>query len=290
MHAKRLIIIGFALLSLLSITSSVVFAQDSSQIAAACAQLGASQVRFDATGIVYDCTTLLPVGVNAAIPTQEFATLVPEVVTDGQWQIEEVFGLTDLMRNVWISGLESLPASPELWPTFPNIPNPLVPSFRIVNGNEVPDGLEYGQDIDIFCQQDLRCDFNVAARSYRLYTGDYDFPAVGESCNIGDTGIGCAISVWNVGDVTALFENQSFDRGFTVAGRYWNGDVLHIAMSALMSHAAANMLNLSELNPSGGANAGANCSVPSGCQGVNLVIVVTSGNEVLWKARTTVTR
>jgi len=250
-----------------------------------------STVRERVTGVVYDCTQVLS-------PFEIVDDAFDVVETErGQWEVTEVFGVTNLMRQVWIPGLEDNLAGPNLWGTFPNIPNPLVPELRVVqgaNGPEVPDGLEYGEDLSVFCQQDTRCDFQVAARHYRLYTGDYDFPAIGESCAEAESR-GCAISVWNVGEVTAVWEDQTFNHGFTVTGRYWNGDVLHIAMNALMSNAAANMLNLptmasetETLNAQDRANAGANCSVPEGCREVDLRIIVTSGSKPLFRAETVV--
>jgi len=251
---------------------------------------------------------LMPIMAYAqeATPTPD---ATPDTNQSGVWVTEKIFGVTDLMTEVWIPGLEDSIAQPELWPTYPNIPNLLVPEFRVVplevknakgdvlsTVNTVPDGLEYGEDLSVFCQQDKRCDFQVAARHYRVYSGDYEFPDVGEECH-SDTGQGCTISVWNVGDVTAIFPDQTFDRGFTVTGRYWNGDVLHIGMNALMSHVSANMLDMFTLasplevlnaGVEGNTNAGVNCSVLEACKWVDARIVVVSGNEVLWKAYTKV--
>lgn len=251
---------------------------------------------------------LLPVMAYAqeATPMPDMTPL-PSIDESGVWVTEEIFGVTDLMKEVWIPGLEGLRAQPELWPTYPNIPNLLVPEFRVVpfevknakgevlsTVNTVPDGIEYGEDLSSFCQQDQRCDFQTAARHYRSYSGDYNFPGVGEECH-SDEGQACTISVWNVGDVTSVYRDQTFDLGFTVTGRYWNGDVLHVAMNALTSHVAANMLDmftmaspLEVLNAGveGNTNAGANCSVPEACKWVDARIVVVSGNEVLWKAYT----
>jgi hypothetical protein len=95
----------------------------------------------------------------------------------------------------------------------------------------------------------------------------------------------------NVGEVTSNFENVTVNNAFTVWGRYWNGDTLPIAITALMSHAGNNMLNLgSTLNPDGITNAGANCSSPDGCERVRLTFVIISGNEVLAIGRTYVSR
>jgi hypothetical protein len=70
--------------------------------------------------------------------------------------------------------------------------------------------------------------------------------------------------------------------GFTVTGRYWNGDKMSHAIWALLSSAVNNMLNLdSVLNPNGVTNGGANCSIPTGCIGVDVTFAITSGNQVL---------
>jgi hypothetical protein len=139
----------------------------------------------------------------------------------------------------------------------------------------------------VFCQQDQRCDFEVAARHYRLFTGDYKIDGVGE-CHT-KNGIGCAVAVFNVGDVTAFWASQEMHDGFTVTGRYWNGEVLPHAVWALLSNTVSNMLNLnSPLNQNGGANAGANCSVPGGCVGVDVTFVITSGNQVLVTGHTVI--
>jgi len=301
LHKRLFLIVLVTITSLLS--APVALAQDSefpAGLVEFCEEHPEDQVRERATGEVFDCDEVLSPPFEVIEPGFEIVEepfgVLDEEMENGEWQIQEVFGVTEMMRTVWFPGLQSNPARPDLWPTYPNIPNPLVPSFRVVNGNEVPDGLEYGEDLSVFCQQDVYCDFQVAARHYRLYTGDYNFPAIGESCYEAGTGRACAISVWNVGDVTAIFEDQNFDRGFTVTGRYWNGDVLHIAMNGLMSHAAANMLNMSTMaseeetlnRPGGRTNAGSNCSVPDACDEVDLRIVVVSGNEILWKARTVV--
>jgi len=180
--------------------------------------------------------------------------------------------------------------APELWSTFPNVPNPEVPGFRVVNGNEVPDGLEYAMDESNFCQQlgGEDCQVPVAAMHYFLFTGDYKIPGIGE-CQSTD-GIGCSLIIVNVGDVTADITGM-FAQGFRLHARYWNGEALDMAMWALSSHVANNMLNMdSKLNPEGIQNAGANCSVPNACDGVFTRIVFISGNEPLVKLETTVER
>lgn len=180
--------------------------------------------------------------------------------------------------------------APDLWPTFPNVPNPLVPEFRVVNGNQVPDGLEYAMDESNFCQQlaGEDCRVPVAAMHYLLFTGDYDIPEIG-ACEAKD-GFGCELVIVNVGNVTADITGI-FSQGFRLHARYWNGDELGIAIWGLTSHAANNMLNMeSKLNPEGIQNAGANCSVPNACEGVDVRVVFISGNELLVTMETTVQR
>lgn len=302
---------GFILLAVILSGISVTFAQGTTptpaEVQQICRQLSAQNGTQAATVThpqfgVYDCTTGLPANAVSGF-TAGAASSTVSGSTSGEWQIEEVFGVEAIMRDVWIPGLLAHPIRPDLWQVFPNIPNDLVSEFRVVPCEHdpsqecTPDGLEYGEDLDIFCQQDVRCDFNVAARHYRLYTGDYDFPGVGESWHENGTGICGAIAVFNIGNVTAIFESQTFDRGFTVTGRSYNQDVLHMGMWGLMSHTAANMLNMTTmaspmqtLNQPNRTNAGANASNPEGCRGVNAVIVVISGNQVIFKARTQVFR
>lgn len=180
--------------------------------------------------------------------------------------------------------------APELWATFPNVPNPLVPEFRVVNGDQVPDGVEYAMDESNFCQQlgGEGCRVPVAAMHYLLFTGDYDIPEIG-ACEAKD-GFGCELIIVNVGNVTADLTGV-FSQGFRLHARYWNGDALDMAMWGLSSHAANNMLNMdSKLNPDGIQNAGANCSVPNACEGVDVRIVFISGNELLVTMETTVQR
>jgi len=188
--------------------------------------------------------------------------------------------------------------TPELWPTFPNEQNPLVPEFRVVVCEDdptkscVPDGLEYANAESNFCQQlaGEACRVPVAARHYFYFTGDYDLPSVG-SCEEGGTDMGCMLVIVNVGDVTADFTGGVFNQGFRLHARYWNGDELDMAMWALTSHGSNVMMNLdSPLNPDDIANAGANCSIPGGCQGVNVRVVFVSGNEPLLMLTTKVSR
>lgn len=187
--------------------------------------------------------------------------------------------------------------APELWPTFPNEPNPLVSDFRVVACADnpgalcVPDGLENAMDESNFCQQlaGESCRVPVAAEHYYYFTGDYDVPNIG-SCEGSVAGTGCMLVLVNVGGVTSDFTGI-FSQGFRLHARYFNGDALDMAIWALTSNGANSMLHMSsKLNPSGLQNAGANCSVPQGCEAVNVRVVFVSGNEPLLKLETEVSR
>lgn len=207
-----------------------------------------------------------PTAIQPTATTLPDATQVAVIAVSNTWDIQYFEGATSEMHN-WVFQI----LAPAVWPNFPNVDNGVYPASQ---------GVEYGEDLSAFCQQDQTCDFNVAARHYRLYTGDYSLDGVG-ACKETETGKGCMLLAVNVGEVTAIFRDQTFDYGFTVTGRYWDGNFLPQAMWAVMSHASANMLNMStSLNP-GGTNAGANCSVPGGCSSVEATFVVTSGNEIL---------
>lgn len=196
--------------------------------------------------------------------------------TTSKWEIQYFAGVTDEMKDWTFKELD-----PEVWPEFPNVDN---------GSYKAAQGLEYGEDLTTFCQYKETCDFVVPARHYRIYSGDYSLDGVG-SCEEGETGKGCALMVINVGEVTASFEDQHFDAGFTVWGRYWDGKYLNQAIWAGLSHVANNMLNLdSTLNPTNITNAGANCSVPGGCISLEATFVVTSGNQILVIGRSKITR
>jgi hypothetical protein len=202
-----------------------------------------------------------------------------EAISSGElgedWLIKYFVGVTSEMK-AWVFPV----LDPVLWPMFPNVDNGKYLASQ---------GVEYGEDLDTFCQQGQTCDFVVAARHYRLYTGDYDFAGV-VACVAKDRR-GCAFMVVNVGEVTAIFRDQHFDTGFTVTGRYWDGNYLPQAIWAVLSHASNNMLNLnSSLNPSPINNAGANCSVPEGCLSVENTFVLISGNEILLIGRSVVAK
>jgi hypothetical protein len=218
-----------------------------------------------------------------AIATQ---TVIPEKTTTGEnvvvgnWDVETFAGATDQMKG-WIEALKNL--EPVKWPEFPNVDNPQV-------GFVAADGLEYGMDESIYCQHDQTCDVPVAARHYRIITADYNIPGI-DACTGSVEGNGCGIMIINVGEVTANFRNSMVDTGFTVTGRFWNGDKLPEAINGGLSHVGNNMLNLdSTLNPEKSVNAGANCSVVDGCKSVRLAFAIVSGNELLVKGVTTINR
>ena len=197
--------------------------------------------------------------------------------TTGNWKVVLYDGSTDLMK-AWFKNIKNL--APESWPNFPNVNNPQV-GFKAANG------LEYGLDERNYCPQES-CDVVVAAHEYNLITADYDMGFV--KCSE-ENGRGCAIMFVNVGNVSANLEDIVVDNGFSVTGRYWNGDALDEAIWGGLSHATANMLNIpTSLNPVGSSNAGANCSVPTGCVSVMARTVIMSGNQILVMAETVVSK
>jgi hypothetical protein len=242
-------------------------------------------------------TATIPAPTPTVVPqatsnVQENMPNLPASASQGAWTVQETsnLGSTDPIIAGWISRLKN--PAPGLWKTFPNIPNPDVSDFRVVNGTQVPDGLEYGEDVSPFCEQDSTCDFQVSALHYRYISGDYNF--LGTSCR-GDGKTGCMLVIINEGD-SYTWRDQSVDNGFTVTGRYWNGDALEWAIWGLVSNGSANMLNMpteahpgEALNFGTGTNAGANCGVPSGCGAVKVQIVVTTGSAIKANLTTTVT-
>lgn len=230
---------------------------------------------------------------NSATSVQGSMPSLPTDASHGGWTVKTTsdLGSTDPAIAGWISRLKD--PAPNLWKVFPNVPNPDVPDFRVVNGSQVPDGLEYGQDLSPFCEQDQRCDFEVGARQYRYISGDYQF--LNTSCK-GDEKTGCMLILINEGGQSYTFRDQSVDNGFTVTGRYWNGDALEWGIWGLVSNGSANMLNMptlahpgESLNFGTGTNAGANCGVPNACGAVRVQIVVTTGDAVKAVLTTTVT-
>lgn len=212
---------------------------------------------------------VVKITVNQSVETQSPLSEV------SNWKIVYYNGATSAMRNWKFPNL-----APAIWPEFPNVDNGKYKASEL--------GVEYGEDLDVFCQQDNRCNFVVAALHYREYTGDYDFEGI--QC-LSDKKQGCALAVFNVGNETAIFENETFYSGFTVTGRYWDGNFLPEAIWALLSHASNNMLNMdSKLNPTKITNAGANCGVPEGCPSVKATFIVVSGKEILLVGTSTVSK
>ena len=202
----------------------------------------------------------------------------------GDWELRYYKGATEQVKGWPFASLE-----PEKWPTFPNQPNPLVPEFRVKIVDEVetvPDGLEYGIEESDFCQTpDSQCRFPVAARHYRIITADYDIGDIGK-CAYADNGVGCALMIINIGNVTSVWEGK-VDMGFTVTGSYFNGDVLNEAIVAGLSHTANRMMNLADPDAT---NPGSNCSSPEGCDGVDIKFIIIWGNEILMSGHTVVHR
>lgn len=226
-----------------------------------------------------------------------------ETAVSNDWKILRIDLKDDPIVDTWLSKLKK--PAPELWPTYPNVPNPLVPEFRVVNGDEVPDGVEYGEGDSPFCEQDQRCDWVVPAWHYRLISGDYTFTSekFSYACkNIeGQPRKGCLIVLFNVMDESYTWRNQSVDNGFTAMGLYRNGDALEWGAWGLVSHASANMLNFPTMRDptignvlnagSGSSNAGANCGVqPNACNLVDATIVVHAGDRILAVAQTIVSK
>lgn len=201
----------------------------------------------------------------------------------GNWTVTTYEGVTPQMVN-WFKGMKDL--DPANWPTFPNVDNPKV-GFKAANG------LYYGLDERNYCDNDI-CDVLVQARGYNNITGDYDLGFVAHKA--ADDKLGSALLLINVGEVTANFEDVHVDNGFSVAERYFNGDELQQAIWGVTSHTTAAMLNFPViadattgrvLNAGGSdVNAGANCSVVAGCNGVHYTVVITSGNQILVVAKT----
>lgn len=216
---------------------------------------------------------------TAATPASTSAT--------GAWNVSWFEGATPQMTD-WFAKLPD--PQPTLWQRFPNEDNPNVnPPFVAA------DGLEYGLDESVFMEQNTIGNFPVQAEGYRVITGDYNIPGY-DRCSEEESKTGCAIAIFNVGGVTADLE--AFVRqGFTTTGRYFNGDKLELGMWGLSSFQSATMLNMltygangEVLNTPDQTNAGANCSVPEACNKVRFVIIITSGNQMLVKAETTVSR
>jgi len=228
------------------------------------------------------CNLNAPIGSpNSPVATAAPANNAPEATNapsnptgssnSAGWDIQYYDGATDQMHG-WGDNLKPLVTD---WSAFPNV------DFQKY-GFQAKDGVEYGMAESAYCQQSQTCDVNAAAMHYRLITGDYSIAGV-DSCTSKD-GQGCAIVITNVGNVTAMWRDSKVDYGFTVTGRYWNGDAMATTIWALGSNTVYNMTVSNSVNP------GANCSVPGGCLSIRFAWIVTSGNQVLLKAVTVVTQ
>lgn len=196
----------------------------------------------------------------------------------------------DGMVGNWLKRLEV--PNPSEWKYFPNVGNPDRPDLPTSAEKPAPWGAEYGMAESPYCENHP-CDFVVSSLHYRLVTGDYSF--MGNEC-YGDKKKGCLLLVYNVHNETVIFRDQDVDNGFTVHGRYWDGNILEVATLGLVSHASANMLGMQTyarageiLNFGEGTNAGSNCGNPEGCGSVDVLVVVASGDRILATARTIVT-
>lgn len=231
---------------------------------------------------------------NTPYPTQE---LPVSTATVNGWEINEIDLKNDPIVAAWLPNVQA--PAPLLWPTFPNVPNPKVPEFQVSNG------VEYGEDDSPFCEYKQTCDWVVPAWHYRLISGDYKFtsPKFSYSCqNVdGQPRKGCLIVLFNVMNESYTWRDQSVDNGFTVMGRYWNGDQLQWAVWGLTSHAVANMLNYQTvrdattgnvLNAGGNSsNAGANCGVQTeSCGSVDVMVIVHAGDRILATMHTVVSK
>lgn len=233
---------------------------------------------------------------------------MPQLSTDvshGAWKIQ---GTTRLPENPvvagWLSRLQD--PKPELWKSFPNIRNMNVPEFERKNCRnitneagaadikcEVPDGMEYGTYSTPYCFAHP-CDIPVGPWEYRYISGDYSF--LGTECR-GDMSKGCMLVLINVMDQAYTWRGQDVDNGFTLRGRYFNGDKLEWGVWGLISHGAANMLNMPTeahpgevLNSGDPGNSGGNCGTPIGCKSVSVTLVVHAGDAIIAIAKTTVTK
>lgn len=242
-----------------------------------------------------------PVSAETPTPnpeTDEEVSVAPDVsgARIGEWEIVYRNLDDDPIVAAWLDRLQD--PAPALWPVFPNVENPEVPEFDVANG------AEYGEDESPFGESGST-DWVVPAWHYRLISGDYEFSSSDFSyeCRNDDpeNRHGCLIVLFNVMEESFTWRGQMVDNGFTVMGRYWNGDALEWAAWGLVSHASANMLNLPTtrdpntgniLNAGGASgNAGANCGVqPDACPSVDATIIVHAGDRILAVAHTVVER
>ncbi len=208
----------------------------------------------------------------------------------------------------WLAVLEN--PNPSQWETAANVRNPIRTDFPTADCRQqanargvmeeycqVPQGVEYGEDESPFCENHP-CDLQLSPWHFRLITGDYSF--LGHTCQgNADAQKGCLLLIINVMDRSVTFRDQDVDNGYTLTGRYWDGDNLQWGTLGLVSHHSAAMLGMKtyahpgEPLNAGNAerpdNAGANCGTPNACRSVDAFVVIVSGDRVLATAQTTVT-
>lgn len=209
----------------------------------------------------------------------------------GVWDVELYLGATDQHKQIAME-LGQLTIDPVTWSGPFNVDTA---------GYSSRNGFEYdaSQGSNSLCEQKAPCSLIVNPSYFRLTSADGVIPSLGWKCNIREVSVlGCAVSIWQVGDAANL--PSRFENGFSMTGQYFNGgtlvdgegnplpdgkQALPIAMNALMSLAVHNMVNVD-----GGVNEGGNCSREEGCDGVQLTIIIVSGNEMLMKASTIYTK
>lgn len=246
----------------------------------------ATDVPATATWTAVPMNTLVTTAVVRSTAVKVIGTVIPMPVEPltttqkGGWRVELYEGATSQMEG-WVQQLKDLVKD------FSKFPNVEFTKYQFLP----KDGVEYGMAESAYCQRSQTCDINVPAMHYRLVTGDYNIPGI-DGCSFDENGAGCAIALFNVGEVTAMFRESTVDYGFTVAGRYWNGDAMPVTVWALASHTAYAMLNIggTVVGVSLPVNPGANCSSPAGCKRVRLTFAIISGNELLMKGVTMVAK
>ncbi len=260
------------------------------------AEATATAIIAEAKGVIPNDPLVTPTTSTAATVTLPTEAVTVKTSVNESWEISEIDLKNDPVVAAWLTRVKE--PAPELWPTFPNVANPKVPEFQVTNG------VEYGEDDSPFCEYKQTCDWVVPAWHYRLISGDYKFtsPSFSYLCqNVeGQPHKGCLVILFNVMNETYTWRDQSVDNGFTVMGRYWNGDKLDWAVWGLTSHAVANMLNYPTirnsvtgdvLNAGSAINAGANCGIqPNACGIVDVMVIVHAGDRILATMHTTVSK
>lgn len=238
-------------------------------------------------------TATITSGTTFTLTSQGTMPTLPTDASHGKWTISENADINkDPIVRDWLKRLEN--PNPAQWKYFPNIGNPDRKDFPSSKTKPASWGAEYGEDESPFCENHP-CDFVVPAWHYRLITADYSF--LGQQCR-GTDSTGCLLLLFNVGNKSVIWRNQDADNGFTVMGRYWDGDHLEWAALGLVSHASANMLGMQTfahpgepLNFGTGSNAGANCGNPGACtKAIDVLLVISAQERILATAKSTVTK